>query len=78
MHDRKSVLALVGVSVGAAAQPVSANALSPIVARPATAALREVNFTVSSKITQRQDAARIGTTLPNVTRSAECGDASAA
>jgi hypothetical protein len=78
MHDRKSVVASVGVVVGAAAQPESTIALAPIVARPTRAALREVNFTVSSKITQRQDAARIGTTLPNVTRSAECDHFSAA
>ncbi len=52
MHGRKFDADLLGlVSDGAAEQPVSTRALTPIVARPARAALREVNVTVSSKIT---------------------------
>ncbi len=52
MQGRKLDAALVVVlEVGAAEHPASTSALTPRAARPANALLREVNVTVSSKIT---------------------------
>jgi hypothetical protein len=52
MHGRNFEAALVlELLVGAAEHPASTSALTPRVARPANAVLREVKITVSSKIT---------------------------
>jgi hypothetical protein len=52
MHGKKFDAAFVVLPpVGAAEHPASTSALTPRAARPANAVLREVNVTVSSKIT---------------------------